>query len=87
MRVLLGNSSPRGLPEPAARITTAIIPDGLTPDEEFLAITGLDGVWANHSTAPAPDWVEADDPDFAARIAAHYGIAVGRPDDWEDDTP
>lgn len=86
MRVTLGNPHPLGLPEPANRVTTVVVPDSDTEDEAFRAITDPDGVWAHHSEAPAPDWVEADDPEFAERIADHYGIGVGCPDDWEDAT-
>lgn len=84
MRVILGNPHPLGFPEPENRVTTAVIPDSDTEAEAFRAITDADGVWRNRSEAAAPDWVEADNPDFADRLAAHYGIPVGRPDDWED---
>lgn len=87
MRVTLGNPHPLRLPAPENRVTTVAIPDSDTLDEAFRTVTDRDGVWANHSHADAPAWVESDDADFADRLAAHYGISVGRPDEWEDETP
>jgi hypothetical protein len=85
MRVTLGNPYPLGLPEPERRVTTVLIPDTDTEDEAFRTVTDPGGVWAHHSQVATPDWVEADDPDFAARLADYYGVVVGRPADWEED--
>lgn len=67
------------------RVTTATIPDEYTDAEALRAVTADDGVWANHSTADAPAWVESDNPEFAELLSAHYGSPVGRPDTWGDD--
>lgn len=84
MRVTLGNLHPLGFSGPERRITTVLIPDTDTADEAFRAVTDPGGVWVHHSHTAAPAWVDADDPEFAERLADHYGIAVGRPDDWEE---
>jgi hypothetical protein len=83
MRVTLGNPHPLGFSDPENRTTTVLIPDTDTPDEAFRAVTDPGGAWVNHSHV-APAWVDADDPEFAQRLADHYGTAVGRPVDWEE---
>lgn len=81
------------VPLPGNRITVANIPDSYTPDEQFRAITASradgaysDGVWNSHSLpdAPAPKWVESDDPELAQRLGTHFGCPVARPKSWKD---
>lgn len=83
MRIELGNTNPIGLPPGSRSITLVVVPDSDTADEALRTIVHQDGVWAAHSTDPAPAWVEADDAAFGRRLAAYYGVPVGRPDDWE----
>lgn len=83
--VVLGNPSAifAGMPIPGEQITTANIPDSDPLASKLRTITHGDqhtaGIWPTHSTAPAPSWVESDDPELAAAIAEHYGCPVGRP--------
>ena len=81
MRVELGNLHPRGLDRPS--VTLAILPGNDSADEQFGNITNADGIWGRHSKDPAPAWVEASNPEFAARLADHYSCPIGRPADWE----
>ncbi len=41
-----------------------------------------DGIWGRHSSAPAA-WVESDDADLEAALAAYFSCPVGEPDGWE----
>lgn len=90
VHILLGNTAAldRAQPIPGNQITSAGLPsdeDGWTDEERFQAVTDTErgmGIWVMHSTAPAPAWVESSDPEFAQRIATHYGCPVGRPSDW-----
>lgn len=81
MRIELGNANPIGVDHPS--VTLVNVPDGDTADEALRTIVDRDGVWPAHSLDPAPAWVEADNAAFARRLAAHYDVPVGRPDDWE----
>jgi hypothetical protein len=99
VRVLIGNSAakhrPNGEDEPleGRRITTVNLPDldnGWTLMEQVRAVVDHDGVWNNHSQGPnvadsTPDWVEADDPNFARLIASALGTTVGRPKNWVEE--
>jgi len=70
-------------------ITVAHIPDheSWTDDERFYSVIDdgsgtRQGIWATHraiSESDIPAWLESDDPDFAYRIAMHYGCPVGAP--------
>ena len=82
--VTLGNSAAldRGEPMTGDRITTAVIPEEHTFAEMLASITAADGVWANHSRAAAPSWVESDNETLAAAVASHYGCPIGRPKNW-----
>lgn len=64
-------------------VTSINIPDSYTRQEALRTVWHPDGVWAQHSTAPGPAWVESDDPALAEALAAIYGCPVGRPEDWE----
>ncbi len=65
------------------QVTTVSIPGGYTAAEQLRSIIHQDGVWAAHSEAPGPSWVESDDDELAAALAVHYGCPIGRPEDWE----
>lgn len=65
------------------QVTSVSIPDSYTSDEKVQTVTHQDGVWAAHSDAPGPSWVESDDPELAAALAARYGCPIGRPDTEE----
>lgn len=81
--VHLGNPAPAA-PEVTGRsVTTAQIPDVYTHSEILRTIFHEDGLWAQHSTAPFPAWVECDDPVLTEAIAARAGCPVGRPGDWQ----
>lgn len=74
----------RGEPMEGERVTTAVIPEDYTATEALSAITAGDGVWANHSAASGPVWVESDDEDLAVAVSKYYGCPVGRPDAEEN---
>lgn len=82
-QVLLGNPAPIGAGLEPGCITEVDIPDSKTTDHAFLDITLDDetsiGVWAAHSRAKAPSWVESNDEELRERLAKHYGCQVGRP--------
>jgi hypothetical protein len=80
MRVQLGNRHPIGVDHPS--ITLVVLPD--EPPPNLLDITDPGGIWANQSHDPRPAWIEADNAEFAQRLAEHYGSPIGRPDDWKD---
>lgn len=82
--VYLGNPAALddGEPMEGQRITTATIPEDHTVAEALSAITARDGVWPNHSAAPAPAWVESDNEDLACLLSSHYGCRIGRPSNW-----
>lgn len=80
MRVELGNTHPIHVDYPS--VTVAVLPD--EPPPNLLDITDPGGIWATHSTDPRPAWIEADNAEFAQRLAEHYGSPIGRPDDWKD---
>lgn len=46
--------------------------------EQMQTITHANGVWVRNSTEP-PAWVECDDPELEAALAAHYGCSIGEP--------
>jgi hypothetical protein len=76
--VVAGSRVPLGV-----QVTTVTIPGGHTAAEQMRTITHQDGVWPAHSDAPGPVWVESDDHELAAALAAHYGCPIGEPEDWE----
>jgi hypothetical protein len=61
------------------QVTTASIPDSYTLDEKVRTISHADGLWAVHSDAPGPSWVESDDVDLLGALSQHYGCPIGRP--------
>lgn len=84
--VYLGNPAAldRGKPMDGQRVTTAVIPEDYTAAEALAVVTHADGVWANHSSAGAPLWVESSDEELANALSKHYGCPIGRPDQEED---
>lgn len=70
-------------PIPGNQVTTVNIPDSYTRQEAVRTVWHPDGVWAHHSSAPAPNWVESDDPELATVLGMIYGCPVGRPAEWE----
>jgi hypothetical protein len=83
MRIELGNANPSDPQVGRRSVTLVTVPDSDSADEALRTIVDPSGVWAAHSVDPAPAWVEADNDAFAARLAAFYGVPVGRPADWE----
>lgn len=87
--VYLGNPAPldRGQPMPdqGERVTTVTIPDSRPTDAAVRDIAHNDGspnagLWASHSAAQAPTWVQCpDDPALEAALAARFGCPAGRP--------
>lgn len=67
------------------RTTEAQFPIGRTHAERLADVVDVskasNGFWAAHSAAP-PAWVESNDPQLEADVAAHYGCPIGRPDIW-----
>jgi hypothetical protein len=45
---------------------------------------GFSGLWVLHSAAPAPSWVESDNPDLEQALADHYGCPIGRPQESDE---
>jgi hypothetical protein len=84
--VSLGNPRPifNGIPvdDPTA-VTVARVPPDRSLAEAVADVVDSGGpntgFWPVHSAAPAPSWVESDDPDLAAALADHFGCPVGRP--------
>jgi hypothetical protein len=76
MEVLLGNRHPIHVDYPS--ITRVVLPD--EPPPNLLDITDPGGIWANQSHDPRPAWIEADNDEFAQRLADHYGSPIGRSD-------
>ena len=75
----LGNANPLHVAdssESGERTTFVDIPDGTSLMEAMSTVTGVDGVWANQSSDPAPTWVASDDPALESALAAHYGVPV-----------
>jgi hypothetical protein len=54
-----------------------------THDERVRTVVHDDGHWRAHSSKP-PAWVESDDPQLQAELAAHFGCPIGRPSGWTD---
>lgn len=84
--VLLGNPQPifNGVARAEDSITTVHLPEGkslgdMVRDIGHVDGTGNHGLWGSHSAAPAPSWVESDDPQLAAAISARFGCPIGRP--------
>ena len=65
------------------QVTTVSIPDSYSLPEKIRTITHADGVWAAHSEAPGPMWVESDDADLLGALSEFYGCPIGRPDEEE----
>lgn len=84
--VRLGNPAAhdRGQPVPGEQVTTIHVPDSDPHDERMRTVTHTDGLWQAVSLG-SPTWVESDDPDLAATLAAHYGCPVGAPTQKEAD--
>jgi hypothetical protein len=79
MRVQLGNLHPIHTEGPS--VTTITLPDD---EPNLLDITNSGGAWENQSHDLRPAWVECSVLAVALDLAEHYGIRVGRPDDWKD---
>lgn len=79
--VVAGSRVPLG-----EQVTTVSIPDSYTLDEKLRTVMHADGVWPAHSEAPGPSWVESDDEELSAALAAHYGCPIGRPDTEEGES-
>ena len=81
--VRLGNPSPVHPGTSGKSVTTANIPEIYTASERLRTVLHADGLWVQHSSAAAPEWVECDDdPELARAIAQATGCAIGRPDGW-----
>lgn len=85
--VLLGNPQPsvagstvdangegilKVVPDPEASV------EGVLRDLFHDDGTANSGLWPSHSTAAAPSWVESDNSELAAAIAARTGCRLGR---------
>jgi len=57
------------------RETLVNFPDDWTLAQAFVALTAPNGIWANHSDAPAA-WVASDSEGLAALAAEHFGCKV-----------
>lgn len=62
---------PRPL-EPGKRCTTVKLAPDLTPAEALNDLTGKQGVWQAHSSAPTPAWVACEDSALATLLAAYW---------------
>jgi hypothetical protein len=65
------------------RYTRVEPPEGTTFAELVTTLTHPDGVWANHSNAPAPVWVASTDRSIADRLGALWGCEVREPETGE----
>src|SRR5690242_5886814 len=68
---------------PGKQVTTVTIPDEWSLADAFRTVTHPGGVWANHSMAEAPSWVESNDAALASLLASQYNCPVGRPKGWD----
>lgn len=74
----LGNSAPLQDGEPAnigRTVTVVELPDSASAADD------IRDFWPVHSADPV-QWVECDDENLAAAVAASFNCAVGRPTDW-----
>lgn len=69
-----------GQPLDGKRCTVVQPAEGLTIPELIHDLTHEQGVWAAHSTTPAPAWVASDDGDLAQAISAVYGCPIREPE-------
>lgn len=85
--VHLGNPAPMDGANPlpgGERVTTVVIPDSRSLDDAIRDVAHNDGspntgLWAAHSSAGAPSWVECqENPELASALAARFGCPIGR---------
>lgn len=72
------------VPHAGKRCTTVVFPADITLMDAFRDVTSPQGVWANHSDAPAPAWVAASGPlaePLIQLLSAQYpGVEVREPE-------